>query len=107
MASRFPPVVANGFRNRDRKISAAQENTTMLTKAKIAVCLALVIATASAATAAPRHALRQQAATARPAAARQVPARAFLSFGSTSSVRAAKPTYMTIQDIGFKENLGD
>lgn len=82
----------------------------MLTQAKIAVSLALAIATASAALAAPpRHAPRHQAAAmAHPAGVRQVPATAFLSFGSaSSSARVATPTYMKIQDIGFRENLGD
>ena len=79
----------------------------MLIKSKIALSAALVIAMASTAMAAPRHALRHQAVTAYPGAVR-VPAKAFLSFGSAaSSARVAKPTYMTIQDIGFKENLGD
>jgi hypothetical protein len=88
-------------------IQNQQENTTMLTKSKIALSLALVLATASATLAAPRHAVRQHAA-----AARALPARSYLSFGSSlASVRAAdrttKPTYMTIQDIGFRESLGD
>ena len=59
----------------------------MFTKSKTALLLALSIATASAAMAAPKHAVRQQAATAHPAAARQVPARAFLSFGSAGNAQ--------------------
>ena len=53
----------------------------------------------SAAFAAPKH-------TVRPATKieRQVPANAYLSFGS---VRPSEPSNMKIQDIGFKESLGD
>ena len=74
----------------------------MLTNSKIALSIALVLATASAALAAPKH-------TVRPATKieRQVPANAYLSFGSvrrTNSVN--EPSNMKIQDIGFKENLG-
>jgi hypothetical protein len=70
----------------------------MLTNSKIALSVALVLATASAALAAPKH-------TVRPATKveRQVPANAYLSFGS---VRPSEPSNMKIQDIGFKENLG-
>jgi len=70
----------------------------MLTKSKIALSVALVLATASAAFAAPKHAVRPHAA---------IPANAYLSFGSvrpTNSVN--QPSNMKIQDIGFKENLG-
>ena len=59
----------------------------MFTKSKTALFLVLSVATASAAMAAPKHAVRQQAATAHPAAARQVPARAFLSFGSAGNAQ--------------------
>jgi hypothetical protein len=71
----------------------------MLTNSKIALSVALVLATASAALAAPRHAVRHQTAT-----VRQVPANAYLSFGS---VRPSEPSNMKIQDIGFNENLGN
>jgi hypothetical protein len=57
----------------------------MFTKSKTALFLVLITATASTAMAAPKHAVRQQAATAHSAAARQVPARAFLSFGSAQT----------------------
>ncbi|HEY7300747.1 MAG TPA: hypothetical protein VH684_22850 [Xanthobacteraceae bacterium] len=70
----------------------------MLTNSKIALSVALVLATASAALAAPKHAVRHQTAT-----VRQVPANAYLSFGS---VRRNEPSNMKIQDIGFNENLG-
>ncbi|HEY7296762.1 MAG TPA: hypothetical protein VH684_02400 [Xanthobacteraceae bacterium] len=71
----------------------------MLTNSKIALCVALILASASAALAAPKHAVRHHAAV-----ARQVPANAYLSF---ASVRPSEPGNMRIQDIGFKENLGD
>ena len=61
----------------------------MFTKSKTALFLVLSVATASAAMAAPKHAVRQQAATAHPAAARQVPARAFLSFGSAGNAQGS------------------
>jgi hypothetical protein len=75
----------------------------MLTNSKIALSLALVLGTVSAGLAAPKHAVRHHTAI-----QRQVPAGAYLSFGSvrpTGSVNT--PTYMKIQDIGLKENLGD
>jgi hypothetical protein len=77
----------------------------MFTK-KIALSLALVFATASAAMAAPKHAVRHHAAT-----ARQLPASAYLSFGSSfgsvgGANRVATPLYMTIQDIGIRESDG-
>jgi len=71
----------------------------MLTNSKIALSLALVLATASAAMAAPRHAVRHQTAIQRP-----VPAGAYLSFGSARSTGSAnQPLYMTIQDIGNQD----
>ena len=74
----------------------------MLTNSKIALSVALVLATASAALAAPKHTVRHQTAT-----VRQVPANAYLSFGSVRPAASTnEPTYMKIQDIGFKENLG-
>jgi hypothetical protein len=80
----------------------------MLTKSKIALSLAVVIATGSAAMAAPKHAVRHHMAAAHSATTRQVPARAYLSLGSARAEgRVAKPSYMSIQDIGFKEYLGD
>ena len=52
----------------------------MLTNSKIALSAALVLATASAALAAPKHAVRHQTAI-----ERQAPAGAYLSFGSARS----------------------
>jgi hypothetical protein len=73
----------------------------MFTK-KISLSLALVLATASAAMAAPKHAVRHNAAT-----ARHLPASAYLSFGSVGGAsRVATPLYMTIQDIGIKDSDG-
>ena len=94
---------------------AAEENgdTAMLTKSKIALAVALVLGTASIATAAPRHAVRHHTTRIE----RQVPASAYLSFGSANarlsygSARptgsVAEPTYMKIQDQGIRDYLGD
>jgi len=73
----------------------------MFIQSKIALSLALVLATASTAMAAPKHAVRHRAAT-----ARHLPAGTYLSFGSVRTGRAAQPTYMTIQDIGIKDGDG-
>jgi hypothetical protein len=66
----------------------------MLTNSKIALSVALVLATASAAMAAPKHPVRQSTAI-----QRQVPPGTYLS-----SVN--QPLYMTIQDIGYREGNG-
>lgn len=80
----------------------------MLTKSRIALSLAVVIATASAAMAAPKHAARHHMRATHSTTARHVPARTYLSFGwAGARGRVATPTYMRIQDIGFKEYLGD
>jgi len=74
----------------------------MLTNSKIALSVALVLATASAAVAAPKHAVRHQTAT-----ERQVPAAAYLSFASvprTNSVN--EPAYIKIQDQGIRDGDG-
>ena len=72
----------------------------MLTNSKIALSVALVLATASAAVAAPKHAVRHQTAV-----QRQIPASTYLSLGSVRPANSAnQPTYMKIQDIGIKEN---
>jgi hypothetical protein len=71
----------------------------MLTNSKIALSIALVLATASAATAAPKQAVRNQTTI-----QQQVPANAYLSFGSVRST-TVKPSNVKIQDIGFNENL--
>jgi hypothetical protein len=71
----------------------------MLTNSKFALSLALVLATASAAMAGPKHAVRHQTAI-----QRQVPASTYLSFGSVRSTGSVnEPTYMTIQDIGNRD----
>jgi len=71
----------------------------MLSNAKIALSLALV-ATASGAMAAPKHAVRHHSARAHSAVAWQMPATSYQSFGSmTGSRRVAKPTYMNSRDI--------
>jgi hypothetical protein len=75
----------------------------MLTNSKIALSVALVLATASAALAAPKH-------TVRPASKieRQVPANAYLSFAAVRSTGSVKESSnMKIQDIGFNESLGN
>jgi hypothetical protein len=67
----------------------------MLTKSKIALALTLVLGTASAALAAPKHPVDHQ----RTAVERQVPANAYQSYGSARGTLAApEPTYMHIQD---------
>ena len=82
----------------------------MLTSLKIALSVALVLATASAAIAAPKHAVRHQTAV-----ARQVPAGAYLSFArrpdlgvgsARASDRVNEPCYLKIQDIGNEEGNG-
>ena len=84
----------------------------MLTISKFALSVALVLATASAAIAAPKHAVRHQTTV-----ARQVPAGAYLSFArhqgtylGVGSARASgsanEPCYLKIQDIGNEEGNG-
>jgi hypothetical protein len=84
----------------------------MLTNSKIALSVALVLATASSAIAAPWHAVRHQTTV-----ARQVPAGAYLSFArhqgtylGVGSARASdsvnEPCYLKIQDIGNEEGNG-
>ena len=77
----------------------------MITKSKIGLSLALVLVTASAATAAPKHPVRGRSATVHSAMVRRLPASSYLSFGSAAGAgRAIEPTYMRIQTIGIKEN---
>ena len=93
----------------------------MLTNSKIALSVALVLATTSAAIAAPKHAVRHQTTV-----ARQVPAGAYLSFArhqtaterqlptgtylGAGSARASgsvnESCYLKIQDIGIEEGNG-
>jgi hypothetical protein len=71
----------------------------MLTNSKIALSIAIVLATASAATAAPKQAVRHQTTI-----QHQVPANAYLSFGAVRAT-TGKPSNVKIQDIGFNESL--
>ena len=72
----------------------------MLTNAKIALSLALFVATASGAVAASKHAVRHHSARVHSAVAWQMRATSYQSFGSmTGSRRVAKPTYMNSRDI--------
>jgi hypothetical protein len=78
----------------------------MLNISKIALSVALVLATASSAIAAPKHAVRHQTTV-----ARQVPAGAYLSFarhqGTYQGVGSAHEScYLKIQDIGIDEENG-
>jgi len=74
----------------------------MLTHSKIAFSVALVLATASAAVAAPRHPIRHQTPT-----VQQVPAGAYLSFASAPRTNAAnEPAYIKIQDQGIRDGDG-
>ena len=66
----------------------------MLTNSKIALSVALVLATVSAAVAAPKHAVRHQAPTVQQAHA------------STYQSSVNQPLYMTIQDTGYREGNG-
>jgi hypothetical protein len=92
----------------------------MSTNSKIALSLALVLATASAAMAAPKHATRQTLL-------QQIPAGTYLEIGSTRSTGSARSSgpaneastlsprglerlehlIEAFQDIGFKEDLGN
>jgi hypothetical protein len=71
----------------------------MLTNSKIALSVALVLATASAALAAPKQAVRHQTTI-----QQQIPANAYLSFASVRSTGSVNvPTYMKIQDLGMQD----
>ena len=71
----------------------------MLTNSKIALSVALVLATASAAVAAPKHAVRHQTQT-----VQQVPAGSYLSFTSVPRTNSVtEPAYMQIQDQGNRD----
>ena len=83
----------------------------MLTNLKIALSVALILATASAAIAAPKHPVRPQTTV-----ARQVPANAYLSFArhpylGVGSAHASgsvnESCYLKIQDIGNEEGNGE
>ena len=71
----------------------------MLTNSKIALAVALVLATASAAVAAPKHAVRHQTPT--------VPAGTYLSFASVRATNSVnEPAYMKIQNQGIRDGDG-
>jgi hypothetical protein len=75
----------------------------MITKANIAAAAVLILGTASAATAAPKHPVHRH----QTAVVRQVPAAAYGSFGSALGTgRVQEPLYMRIQDQDFKNQLG-
>jgi hypothetical protein len=75
----------------------------MLTNSKIALSVALVLATASAAVAAPKHAVRHQPTT----TVQQVPASTYLSFASVRPANSVnEPAYMKIQDQGIRDGDG-
>ena len=74
----------------------------MLTNSTIALSVALVLATASVAVAAPKHPVRHQTPT-----VQQTPAGAYLSLASASRTNSAnEPAYMKIQDQGIRDGDG-
>ena len=74
---------------------------TMLTNSKIALSVALVLATASTAMAAPKkQAVRHQTTI-----QHQVPANAYMSFGAAAGSTTVRHSNEKLQDIGFKEYL--
>ena len=81
----------------------------MLTNSKVALSLALFVATASGAMAASKHAVRHYSAMAHSPMVWQMPATTYLSYGSTTgSRRVANPTYLNNQDIvPIKQYPGD
>jgi hypothetical protein len=77
----------------------------MITNSKIGLSLALVLATAWAATAAAKQPVRGRSAPVHSAMVRHLPANSYPSFGSAAGAgRVIEPTYMRIQTIGIKEN---
>jgi hypothetical protein len=79
----------------------------MLTNSKIALSVAFVLATASAAAAAPHKPAVHHHQT---AAARHLPANAKLGFGSArsgDSVNTCNPCYFELQTIGSEEGDGE
>jgi hypothetical protein len=87
-----------------KPLVTAQRKQTMLTNSKIALSVALVFATASAAAAAPKPAVHHQTAT-----ARHLPAASYLRTGSARSgdlVNSANPCYFKIQTIGNEDSDG-
>jgi hypothetical protein len=92
----FLEFLVNGSRTPQRRQAT-------LTNLKIALSVALVLATASAASAAPKQAVRH------PTTIQQhFPANVYLSFGSARPTNSVKePSNMKIRDIGFRESLGN
>ena len=67
-----------------------------------AVVASIVVTVGSAAMATPKLAVRHHTTT------HQIPANAYLSFGAVRSTGSVnRPSNMKIQDIGFRESLGD
>jgi hypothetical protein len=84
---------------------------TMLTYLKIALSVAVVLGTASAGLAAPKHAVRHQTTRIQ----LRVPVSAYTSFGAVAPANSFharanavnQPSNFTIQDIGYNESLGN
>jgi hypothetical protein len=84
----------------------------MLTNLKITLSVALVLGTASAALAAPKHAVLHHKMR---MTQQQVPPRSYLSLGGTRSTvlrvrstgQIADPSNFKIEDIGFRQDLGN
>ena len=75
----------------------------MLTNSKIALSVALVLATASTALAAPKQGTVHH----QPTIEQKVPASTYLSFGAVRSTGSViTPSNQKIQDRGFREDLG-
>src|SRR5215831_17007092 len=88
------------FCKRSTKAPRHKGDTAMLTNSKIALSVALVLATASVAAAAPKHPVRHQTPTVQHAGA-------YLSFASASRTNSpAEPSYMKIQDQGIRDGDG-
>jgi hypothetical protein len=82
----------------------------MLTNSKIALSVALVLATASVALAAPKHAVRHQTTTVQ----LRIPVTSYTSFAAAPPANsfharrvANQPSNFTIQDIGFNQDIGN
>ena len=74
----------------------------MLTSSKIALSVALVLATASTAVAAPKHAVRHQTPT-----VQQLPEGGYLSLASVRPANSVnEPAYIKIQDQGIGDGDG-
>ncbi len=80
----------------------------MLNKTKIALSLAVILGTASAASAATKHPVRHETV---PALEQQVPvvSEGIYGYSATSgtAVRLREPTYIAIQDQFLHDSLGE